>query len=601
MTSHEPVISHEPAASRQRTNTNRRRTLSALAALTATVFAGRLVQVQVAQAPALAAEALAGRMSATTIPAHRGQITDRNGVVLATSTDRYTIAADEQAMLGFRANGRTDADGNPLYDGTLGVAQLLAPLVGTDHNELGARLNGTARYRVLARDVEPDKQRIIRDLGLAAYVSTELTSQRAYPAGSVAGPVVGCVDRDQVGQGGIERIYDELLSGTPGVEEYERGRDGVPIPGGVREVTPAKTGGDVVLTIDQEIQWKAEAELNKAVANSGASYGIVVVKDIRTGELLALADSGAVDPNNRTNAAVARGSRAVQDTFEPGSTGKVITMAAALETGAWEPDSHFVVPYQFTTPNRQTFHDSHDHPTQHLTLTGILATSSNSGTVQVAEKIPPRVHHDFLTRFGLGQSTGLGLIGESRGKVHPWEQWDGRTRYTVSFGQGLTVNAIQATNVYATIANGGVSVPAKLVLGTRAADSNEVTPAPDQPTQRVISEQTAATLMAMLEQVTGDDGTAKKAQIPGYRVAGKTGTAQIATGLGEWTYMSCFIGVAPADDPRYVVSVFLKSPQTSIFGGVVAAPVFREVMGFTLAVNGVPPSVEGGEGLPIFW
>lgn len=579
----------------------RRRQLVAAAAIVSTVFVGRLLQIQIVEAPDLAATALEGRMSTSAIPAHRGQITDRNGLVLATSVDRYTIAADQKAILGFRGNGQVDANGKPLNDGALGVAQLLGPVLKIDPHELAAKLNGTARYRILARNVEPETQREIRKLNLQAYISAELTSQRQYPVGALAGPVVGYVDNAQVGQGGIERAYQDLLAGTPGAEEYERGRDGVPIPGGVREVTPAVTGGDVVLTIDQRVQWKAKEELDKAVRNSGAAYGFVVVKDIKTGELLALADSGSVDPNDRSNAAVANGSRAVQDTFEPGSTGKVITMAAALETGAWQPDSQFVVPYRFTTPNRQTFKDSHEHPTQHLTLTGILATSSNSGTVQVAEKIPPQVQYEYLKKFGLGEYSGLGLAGESRGRVHPWEKWDGRTRYTVTFGQGLTVNALQATNVYSTVANDGVSVPAKLVLGTREATSNEVVPTPPGASTQVISPTTAHTLMAMLEQVTSGDGTAKAAQIPGYRVAGKTGTAQIAVGGGEWTYMASFIGVAPADNPRYVVSVFLKSPHSSVFGGVIAAPVFREVMGFTLATYGVPISTTETEPLATQW
>jgi len=579
----------------------RRRKMVAAAVVVSTVFVGRMVQIQIVEAPALAATALEGRMSTSSVPAHRGQITDRNGLVLATSADRYTLAADQQAMLGFRGNGHVDATGKLLNDGPLGVAQLLAPLLDADPNELGAKLNGTSRYRVLARDVSPEKQREIRKLNLQAYVSSELTSQRQYPVGALTGPIVGYVDNEQVGQGGIERAYQDLLAGTPGTEEYERGRDGVPIPGGVREISPAITGGDVVLTIDQRVQWKAKEELDKAVSNSGAAYGFVVVKDIKTGELLALADSGSVDPNDRSSSAVASGSRVVQDTFEPGSTGKIITMAAALETGVYQPDSQFVVPYLFTTPNGQKFHDSHEHPTQHLTLTGILATSSNSGTVQVAEKIPPEVQYEYLKKFGLGEYSGLGLAGESRGRVHPWEKWDGRTRYTVAFGQGLTVNALQATNVYSTVANNGVSVPAKLVLGTREATSNELVPTPTQTGEQVISPETAHTLMAMLEQVTSDDGTAKAAQIPGYRVAGKTGTAQIAVGQGKWTFMASFIGVAPADDPRYVVSVFLKSPHSSIFGGVIAAPVFREVMGFTLSTYAVPTSTTETEPLATHW
>ncbi|WP_245885604.1 peptidoglycan D,D-transpeptidase FtsI family protein [Xylanimonas oleitrophica] len=584
-----------PPASPER----RQRWLLVIATLVVVVFVARLVQVQVFEGPALAATALENRMATVVVPAHRGQITDRDGVVLATSVDRYTVAADQQAIQTFRGGSRVDAEGEPVEDGALGVAQLLAPILGTTKAELAAQLNGDRRYVVLARNVEPETQRKIRELRLQAYVPMELTSKRTYPSGTVAGPLVGFVDADQVGQGGIERAYDDVLAGKAGVDRYERSRDGVRIPGGAEDSTPAQPGGDVVLTIDHDIQWKAEDSIDEAVARTGASYGIVVVEDLRTGELMAIADSGDVDPNDRTSANVAKGSRAVQDTFEPGSTGKVITMAAALETGAWQPDSQFTVPDRFTTPNGQTFRDSHDHPVQQLTLAGILAHSSNSGTVQVAEKIPPQVQYDYLKKFGLGESTGLDLPGESRGTVHPVDRWDARTRYAVTFGQALTVNAMQATSVFSTIGNGGVRLQPTLLKGTRTADG-ELEPVERPEGTRVVSEETAASLLHMMEEVTSEEGTAVGAQVPGYRVAGKTGTAQIFEGGGV-TYMASFIGVAPADDPRFTVSVFLKSPKTSIFGGVVAAPVFRDVMGFALQKEGVPPSSPAGEPLPLEW
>ncbi|GAB2454823.1 penicillin-binding protein 2 [Xylanimonas ulmi] len=571
-----------------------------VAALVVMVFVGRLVQVQVFQAPSLAAKARATRMVTISEPAHRGDITDRNGVVLATSVDRYTISADPWAIQGYRAYGRQDADGNPVADGALGVAQLLAPVLGANKAELAARLNGDGRYVVLGRDVEPDKQREIRALGLQAYIRTELVSKRVYPAGSVAGTLVGFVDDEQKGQGGLERAYDDVLAGTAGQVSYERSLDGVRIPGGEQASTPAVAGGDVVLTIDSDIQWKAEDAINDMVRKSGAAFGIVLVQDIHTGEMLAIADSGAVDPNDRSTASVAKGSRAVQETFEPGSTGKVVTMAAALETGVWTPESQFTVPYRFTTPNGQTFSDSHDHPVLNLTLAGVLAQSSNSGTVQIAEKIPPQVQYDFMHKFGFGEMTGLGLPAESRGILHPADQWDGRTRYAVAFGQGVSVNAMQATGVFSTVGNLGVSVPPTLVEGTRSPDGDLVA-AEQKPGTRVISEATATTLLHMMEEVTGEDGTAQQAQIPGYRVAGKTGTAQIFLPSGGYTYMASFIGVAPADDPRYTVSVFLKSPHSSIYGGVVAAPVFRDVMSFVLQKEAVPPSAPAPEPLPLTW
>ncbi|WP_159797651.1 peptidoglycan D,D-transpeptidase FtsI family protein, partial [Puerhibacterium puerhi] len=578
----------------------RQRWLAVIAAVVVLVFVGRLVQIQVFQAPELAAQALAGRMSTTTTIAHRGDITDVDGNVLATSVDRYTVVADPLAIQSFRGGSRVDADGAEVADGALGIAQLLGPILDVPKNELAASINGDGRYVVLAKDVVPEVQRAIADLKLGAYVSTDLTSKRTYPAGTVAGTLVGFVNSEQEGQGGIEGMYDDVLAGTPGTTTYERSRDGVPIPGGEERSQAAVPGRDVVLTIDHDVQWKTQDSLDEAVAASGAEYGIALVQDLRTGEMLAIADSGSVDPNDRSTAQVAQGSRAVQDTFEPGSTGKVITMAAALETGAWTPESRFTVPYTFTTPNGQTFRDSHEHEVQHLTLAGILAHSSNSGTVQVAEKISPQTQYDYLKRFGLGESTGLGLQGESRGTVHPVDAWDGRTRYAVTFGQGLTVNAVQATSVFSTIANGGVRMTPTLLAGTREA-GGELEPAERPEGTRVVSQETADTLMRMLEEVTSEEGTAEAAQVPGYRVAGKTGTAQIFLPGGDVTYMSSFIGVAPADDPRYTVSVFLKSPHTSIYGGVVAAPVFRDVMGFVLQKEDVPPSRPAGPTYPLTW
>ncbi|SKC79450.1 cell division protein FtsI (penicillin-binding protein 3) [Krasilnikoviella flava] len=574
-----------------------------LAVLVLTVFVGRLVQVQIFQGPALAARAQEERITSSVEVAHRGDIVDANGRVLATSVDRYTISADTLAIQSFQGGQRVDAaTGRAVQDGALGIAQLLAPILDEQPAELAAKLNGDDRYVILQRNAVPEVQRAIAKLDLQAYVRTELTSRRTYPAGVVAGTLVGYVDRDQVGQGGLERAYEDVLAGTDGKVVFERGRDGVQIPNSEQESTPAVPGGDVVLTIDADVQWKAEELIDDAVSKSGSAYGIAVVQDVRDGTVLAVADSGDVDPNDRSTSAVANGSRAVKDVFEPGSTGKVITMAAALEEGYWAPDSQFEVPYRFTTPNGESFKDSHEHPLQRLTLAGVLAHSSNTGTVQIGEKIPLDVRHDYLGKFGFGQQTGLGLPGESAGIV-PSEQTlanDSRTPYTILFGQGVAVNAMQATQVFSTVANGGVRVEPSLVAGTR--DAEGTFSAADAPTEtRVVSEKTADSVMRMMESVVGEEGTAANARVPGYRVAGKTGTAQMWLPGGGTTYMASFIGVAPADDPRYTVSVFLRSPQSSIYGGVVAAPVFSDLMGYTLQKMDVPPSTTPADPYDLTW
>lgn len=573
----------------------RQRWLVGLAAVVVLVFLVRLVHVQLIEGPSLAAEAEAARTATAVTPAHRGDITDTNGVVLATSVDRYTVIGDPVAIKEFRGSSRG------VEDGALGIAQLLSPILDVPKNELAAQLVGESRYQVLAKNVVPEVQRAISELELRAYVRTDLTSRRTYPSGTVAGSLVGFVNDEQTGQGGIEAAYDDLLSGTPGSDTYERSLDGLRIPAAGQESVPAVPGDDVQLTLVHDIQWKAQDAVDEAKRSTGAEYGMAIVQDTRTGEIVALADSGAVNPNDRSTSAVAGGSRAVKDIFDPGSTGKVITMAAALEGGHWNPDSRFTVPYSYTTPNGQTFHDSHQHPVQRLTLTGVLAQSSNTGTVQAGEKIPLEERQEYLEKFGFGQPTGLGLPGESVGLMPPADvaDWDGRTQYTVLFGQGLSVNAMQATSVFSTVANGGVRMTPTLFEGSTGPDGVS-TPAERAPGQRVISEETADTLLEMMEAVTEDGGTGTNASVPGYRIAGKTGTAQMPAGNG-WTYMASFIGVAPADDPRYTVAVFLKSPQSSIFGGDVAAPVFSDIMGFTLQKMDVPPSTKEHRPLKTEW
>ncbi|MFE6969863.1 peptidoglycan D,D-transpeptidase FtsI family protein [Isoptericola sp. NPDC057653] len=581
----------------------RQRWIMVLAALVLTVFVGRLVQVQIFQGPALAAKAQKERTTQSVEIAHRGDIVDANGRVLATSVDRYTISADTKAIQGFRGGQRADTEtGKAVQDGALGIAQLLAPVLDAQPAELAAKLNGNDRYVILKRDAVPEMQRAVTKLQLQAYIRTDLTSRRTYPAGVVAGTLVGYVDRDQVGQGGLERAYDDVLAGTDGKVTYERGRDGVQIPNSEQDSTPAVPGSDVRLTIDSDVQWKAEELIDDAVSSSGAKYGIAVVQDVRNGTVLAVADSGDVDPNDRSTSAVANGSRAVKDVFEPGSTGKVITMAAALEGGYWKPDSQFTVPYRYTAPNGETFKDSHEHPVQQLTLAGVLAHSSNTGTVQIGEKIPEQVRYDYLRKFGFGEQTGLGLPGESAGILPSKQSFahDARTPYTILFGQGVAVNAMQATQVFSTVANGGVRVEPSIYAGTTAPDGT-FTPAAAPQKTRVISEKTSTSLMRMMESVTGEEGTAANARVPGYRVAGKTGTAQMWLPGGGTTYMASFIGVAPAEDPRYTVSVFLRSPQSSIYGGVVAAPVFSDLMGYTLQKMDVPPSTKPSDPYDLTW
>ncbi len=554
------------------------------------VFAVRLVEVQIVHAQPLAEQALQERLVTAEVTPTRADITDRNGVVLATSVDRYHVWVNQNKLATWK---RTEG-GQVLAEGPLDAAKILAPLLGVSEAELAAQFVGEKSFQYVAKNVSPDVVDLIRAERIAG-LDFEPTAERIYPNGPIAGNVIGFMggreDRQGIwGLAGIEQQFEDLLMGLPGSTTYERSRFGTVIPTGVRSDTPAEPGTGVQLTIDRDIQYAAQQLVAEHLRITGGSRAVVVVQDVATGEIYALVDSGSVDPNNPGDTPAAnRGSRAVSDVFEPGSTAKVITIGAALEEGIATPESRFVAPYQYTTANNQTFHDSHVHPDLKLTLTGVLVESSNTGTIQVGQQMDDATRYAYMRAFGFGEPTGVGLPGESAGILHPWEKWDGRTKYATMYGQGVASTALQTAQVYQTIANGGVKMQPSIVKSFVADDGTVTAPDRKEP-QRVISEQTADQLMLMLESVTVE-GTGGKARIDGYRVAGKTGTAQAADGEGGLTsIVSSFVGIAPADNPRIVVSVIIFDPQGTIWGSEVAAPLFQDVATFALQSLRVPPS-----------
>lgn len=565
------------------------------------IFAGRLVLVQGVRSANLSQEALAQRLVTSEVDTQRANIVDRNGVVLATSVKMYNIGVNQKLVAQFT---RTE-HGQQVAAGPLDAAKLLAPILGLNESELAADMVGDSTWKYIAKDVTPETWALVKDENIYG-IEPEPTSERIYPNGDIGGNVVGFVAGNSDGPGqkgaaGTELEYEDELLGKPGSITYEKGGGGTIIPTGLHEETPASPGSTVVLTIDRDIQWQVQKLVADAVKKTGSQRAMVTVEDVKTGEILALVDSGSVDPNDPgATDADARGARTVSTVFEPGSTGKVITMAAVLEEGIATPTSEYTAPYKYTTSNDQTFHDSHDLGTQKLTLAGILVNSSNTGTVQVGEKLSPETRYKYLTAFGFGSPTGVGLPGEERGILHPWQDWDGRTKYAVLFGQGVAVTALQTAQVYQTVANGGVRLQPTIVKGLQHADGTFTPRELDDPT-RVISEKTSDQLMLMLEDVT-EEGTGGLAQIDGYRVAGKTGTAQAPDANGKLkNIVASFVGMAPADDPRIVVSVIMYEPKTSIWGGTVAAPVFKDVATFALQSLRVPPSGAPAKLYPTTW
>lgn len=526
-------------------------------------------------------------MVTETVPALRGTIYDSTGTILASSIEKRTIIADQTAVPAYKK----EIDKKLVTVGVAGAVDDLAPLLGMDTAKLSDLLTGARRYVVVAKNVSPLTWHTIRKLGIPGVYSAR-TSQRTYPQSTTSASLVGFTyaDADQdKGGGGVEVDLDDILRGTPGALSYEVGQDMVRLPQGRTKEEPAKAGRDVALTIRNDLQWYAQNVLAQKVREVKAESGTVVVQNVKSGELLAVASYPTFNPNKITDTS-SLNNYAFVDVFEPGSTAKVVTAAAALQEGKATPTTPMIVPYSLKRVDR-TFSDSHSHDTEYLTLAGALAQSSNTGAIMLGETMPAATMEGYFRKFGFGSKTAIDFPGESPGLLKPAAQWDGAQRYTVLFGQGLSITAIQAAGVFQAIANGGVRVAPKLIKAVADEDGTMVPTAPSEQVQ-VVSEQTARQVSEMLEGVVGPDGTAPAAQIEGYRVAGKTGTAnRYDAKVGGYSgYTASFIGYAPAADPQLVVSVVVQKPRTTYYGGTVAAPVFHDVMTYALQSLDIPPT-----------
>ncbi|MCM1974823.1 penicillin-binding protein 2 [Streptomyces sp. GXMU-J15] len=576
-------------------------------------FTVRLLQVQAVDASTYAAKAEKNRYVGYTLAAERGGITDRNGVALAASVDAYDITADPTMFT--RKALKTG-------DGPEQAAALLAPILGQEQEALTRKLRAKGQYVLLARRQTPQVWKQIKDLKRALATKSETdpgtvnvlagvfsvsSSKRVYPNGDLAAGILGWVNYEGKGGGGVEAQLDKELSGKDGKIRYaQSGGRQVPTAGSTE--TPAVPGSDVELTIDRDIQWAAQNAISEQVKESKADRGYVIVQDTRTGEILAMANSPGFDPNDLSKAdSASLHNWSLEDAYEPGSTAKVMSMAAVLEEGAATPETHVVVPNRLHRGDR-LFRDDIDHETWYLTLNGVLAKSSNIGTILATGQLGKtqqeanKVLYSYLRKFGLGSHTGLGFPGETKGILAPPEEWSTSQQYTIPFGQGVSVNAMQAASVYSTVANGGVRVEPTLVRGTKGPDGR-FTPAPKPERTRVVSAKTAKTLARMLESVVDDrEGTGTKARIPGYRVAGKTGTAnRVDPATGKYHgYTSSFAGFAPADQPRITVYCAIQNAtKGSYFGGQICGPVYKQVMEFALKTLQVPPTGAAPANLPV--
>ena len=558
------------------------------------LFACQLVRVQVIQANAYQAKAANEMQSTRVIPAPRGEITDVNGIGFARSVSAINIVVDQTQI------------SDPAR-----VAAFVAPILNLPAADIQNSITGNRKYSIVLKNARPALwDRLTEEL--YNYNKTlenkELENRiigffpervfiREYPSGSLVSSLIGFVRADGIGASGLESGQNSVVTGVDGRYSYAPGY-GAEIPGSQRELVAAKSGTNIRLTIDRDVQWVAAEAIAKAVKDSAASSGTVIVMDPKTGEIVAHATAPTFNPNNTKNVELSlMRNPSVQDVYEPGSTGKVMTMAAALEEKTVSPTTVFTVPYMIRRGG-EAFHDHDRHPIQHLTTSGILAVSSNTGTIQVGETLSNDTLYNYLRKFGIGSKTGSGLPGESAGILRPVSDWSRTTAPTVAFGQGYSLTAMQATSVFATIANNGVRVSPTVIAGTSDA-SGHFTPAANRTSTRVISEDTAVKLRIMMESVVSSQGTAPSAAIPGYRVAGKTGTAnRYDQNTGRYSgYTASFIGFAPADAPRYVISVTLQEPKNGHYGGSLGGPVFKKVMTFVLQSENVAPT--GTKVLPV--
>lgn len=567
----------------------RHRVIVALMLIAALAISGRLIWIQGLNSAELAAEARANRLHTERVPALRGDILDSDGQVLATSTERYRIIADQRQMPNYREKSQ-----GAEVKGVKAVAMELSPLLSMSVDELEQKLTGKSGYTVVAKDVSPEVEAAVKQLRIGG-VTSERVSERLYPAGEVAGNIVGFTGGDGTALAGAELSFDKDLRGIDGERQYERGAGGQLIPSAHVSEKEAVDGESIELTIDRDLQYRAQEILAQRVNDFGGSGGSAVVIDPKTGHVLALADYPTYDPNDPGAAdAQYRGNQSISNVFEPGSTGKLFTVASVINEGKAKVDDKFTIPYRKEFGG-ESIKDSHEHPVLHYTLAGVLKHSSNVGTVEVSRRISNEKREEYLRGFGFGAKTNINLPGESAGILHAAKDWRGRTQYAVAFGQGYAVTPLQVTSAVGTFGNDGVHIEPRIVKG-RVSKDGSFTPEPKGNHTRVISSETAATMRDLMDNDVDDDGKAA-GSVEGYPVGGKSGTAQVPGG----TYTSSFISMAPMDDPQLVVGVFVYGIKGFKSGSVVAGPAVSELLGYALQRRGIAPSGTPGTQLDNEW
>ncbi|CAH0166898.1 Penicillin-binding protein PbpB [Microbacterium oxydans] len=567
----------------------RRRTVVALAVILAVLgaFVVRLVDIQVVSADEHVTDSLVHIGKGNTIAGQRGSVTDSNGVVLASSVLVYDAQLSPLVI-------RTMEEKDPKVPWTEASDQIAA-ITGQTGDEVRALVadalakNENSQYAPLAKSLDTEQYIALRDLDLA-YLHFESREVRVYPNGAVAGNVVGFLDGSGTAQAGVEKMEQSCLAPVNGEQTYRTGKDGVVIPGSER-IVDAVDGGSVQLTINSDLNWYLQQMIAEEAQKQGAKGGTVTVVEVKTGKIRAAAEWPSLDPNDlSTITGDGWGSEIFHHDFEPGSTFKAITAAAAMEGAGLTPLSTVSASSREKFPNGAVINDAFTHPAYNYTLAGGLIDSSNVALSKFGTMVSPDVRYDYLQRFGVGKKT-IDIPSEVGGTLHPVSEWDNQSLYTTTFGQYFTVTAAQVAGAYQAIANGGEKIDLSLIESCTKADGTVV--AADKPEHtRIIKEQTAADITRMLENVAVQGGNAERIQVPGYRVTSKTGTAQVPDGNGGYkagVYYTSMVGFAPVDDPQYVVVVTLDEP-TKVVSSAATASAFQKAMTQVMKTYRVMPS-----------
>jgi cell division protein FtsI (penicillin-binding protein 3) len=584
------------------TRSIRRRRVAAVVATLAVVavFVVRLVDIQLVQADELNTQSAGKRSVATTVYGRRGDIVDANGVVLAGSIMRYDITASPRNSVLYTENWTVQDRAAAIGD--------LAAAIGMPASEITAKIDGAlaedpkSDYVLLAGKVTLEVRNAVRALGLTSWIYPRAHPGRTYPRGAVGGSLVGFLGTDGP-QFGLELSENECVAGVDGSSTYERSLDGVQLPGSTVVKQAAKDGGTLRLTIDSDLQWYAQQAITDKVQEAQAKWGTVVVVRIKDGHLMAVADYPSVDPNN-VNGTKPEDikSQAFAGVYEPGSTFKAMTAAMLIDAGKISQTTPVTVPPAFHTRGG-VITDVFAHGTEHWTTAGVLAQSSNVGISTLTKVLGKQKRYEYLKRFGLGAKTEVDFDGEGSGILHRAEDWDGLTEYAVSFGQGVSATSVQVASIYQTLGNGGVRMPLTLVEGCEQPDGTVTRPSSGKGT-RVVSEKAAGDVVEMLENVVTQGPLSPYLTIPGYDIAAKSGTAQVAKqngiGYGDDRVVS-IAGLVKGDDPEYAIVVTLGMPQVGPRVSQVVTGTFTKIAQQVIKTYRITPSPEKPKRLPVEW